>query len=266
MIENAAKISDVRIEEYAIRTLLIFNKFMRSDLHSFSSERPSLNKDFENAKETIDLMKKMPEKDSGFYPFLEMQKSIYALLLKTAILSFQKNLGVRHSLSVLMDFINMDLGLCLERETVLCCLFLRDRNNSKVSKFFRGIQRNSKKIVNTIRGMAWDLFHLRFCIEFGMANDINQGSICLHYFITRDNGLADLADAYPLKLLIYKKGGILPKVVFDKSILEIEIPEIDILMNLFDNQKIRSATCQNRDVDKLIEILENELLNTCTTL
>lgn len=262
IIENAGKLEDEHIEKCVVQTLLVFNKFIRSPtLNLFSVESPYINSDFENVKETIDLMKKTSSDHEAFI-YLTMQKDIYALLLKAAIISFKKDQNVKCKLNSIMSFINNNLGKFPEREAILCCLFLKNHNDSRVKNFFRGIQCNSKKILKTIKGMSWDLFHLRYCIEFGMANDLNYNNIYLHYLITQDSGFTDVANAYPLKYLIYKKGSLYPIVIFDQSVMD-EITEIDVLSVILENSHNRHQVLLNRNIDKLITSLEAELSNIC---
>lgn len=113
-------------------------------------------------------------------------------------------------------------------------------------------------MIKTLQGMTWDLFHLRFCTEIGIANDIENGTICMHYLVTQDNGLADLANAHPIKFFIFKKGDIAPKIVYAEPIYD-AITEVDISNILFDNAETRNETYHNVDIDCLIKDLEKEL-------
>lgn len=261
LIENAGKMDDSYVEECVIRTLLIFNKFKHSTFHTFSADFLNTEQDYQDTKESIETMRKFANSNTRLNAFLALQKSIYALLLKTAILSFTKNKGLKTKITELMEFINNDLGVFFERETVVCYWFMKDRNDERIKKFFRGIQPNAKNIIKTIQGMSWDLFHLRFCTEVGMANDIENGTICIHYLITQDNGLADLANAHPIKFIIHKKGDIVPKVIFAEPIYDI-ITEIDIQRILFDNIRVRNNTYKNVNIKRLITKLEDELYST----
>lgn len=145
--------------------MLIFNKFKHSSLHTFSLEYPNTEQDYQDTKETIDFMKEFSNNRTEFDTLLKSQKIIYALLLKAAIISFRSKNGIRRKVTELMDFINNELGIFLERETVFCYWFLKNRNDDRIRKFFRGVQLNSEKIIKTIQGMSWDLFHLRICFS-----------------------------------------------------------------------------------------------------
>lgn len=257
MIENANKLNDRDLENHVINTLLIYNKFKRSTIHTFSIEYPNIEQDYQDTKSIIDMMKSFTSNE--FSIILSFQKYIYALLLKVTIISLYRKYGIKRKLLEFTEFINNDLGLVLEREIVICYWFLKDKNDDRIKKFFKRIQPNAKNLIKTIQGMAWDLFHLRFCIDMGIANDINNGFFCMHYLVTYDNGLADLANAYPVKYIICKKDELVPKVVYAKCLDDI-ISEIDIIQNFQDNKKKRMETYKNTTIDKLIEQLEKELI------
>ncbi|KNZ40187.1 hypothetical protein GH808_03005 [Acetobacterium fimetarium] len=259
MLENAGKISDSYVEECAIRTLLIYNKFKHSDLHSFSVDYQHEEQDFQDTKKSIDFMKGISNGENEFDRILLLQKSIYALILKTTIISFHNKNGIKKKITELLEFVNKDLGIFLEREIVFCYWFLKNRNDDRIKEFFKKIQTNANNIVETIQGMSWDLFHLRFCTEIGMANDIDDGAICMHYLVTKDKGLARLANEHPIKYFIHKKGDILPTIVFEKPIYEV-IKEIDIIKNLSENKTERNENFKNGNIDQLIKFLENQLI------
>jgi len=258
LIENAKKMGDTILERHVIETLLIFNKFKHSTLSSFSPDYPNTEQDFQDTKNAIDMMKKDTTTVSEL--IFKLQKYIYALLLKTTIISFCNKGEITQKIVELMEFINDDLGIFLERENVICYWFLKNRNDNRISKFFKAIQPNAKNLLNTLKGMSWDLFHLRFNIEMGMASDLREGMICLHYLITQDNGLADVTNAHPIKYMIYKKGDITPKTVYVKPIYEV-ITEMDILQNLQDNARNRNATYENKNIDEITKKLEKELIS-----
>lgn len=262
LMENAGKIDDSYVEECVIKTLLIFNKFKHSTLQTFSADYLNTEQDYQDTKKSIEMMRVFSNSTTNLHAFLALQKFIYALLLKTAILSFSSNNGIRKRMIELMEFVNNDIAIFLEREMVYCYWFLKNRNDERIKKFFRGIQSNSKNIIKTIQGMSWDLFHLRFCTEVGMATDIGNGTICIHYLITQDNGLADLANAHPIKFLIYKKGDIAPKVIFAEPIYDL-VSEIDIFKNLLDNRRVRNSNYRNVNIESLIKKLEDELYLIC---
>lgn len=258
MLENANKLENVDLQKHVIDTLLIFNKFKRSTLSNFTLDYPNEEVDYRDTKEAIDTMKKLAMSKTNL--ITKVQKYIYALLLKTAIISFTGTSGIKLKMLELLEFVNNSLGLFMEREMVICYWFLKNRNDGRIKKFFKSMQPNAKHLIKTIQGMSWDLFHLRFCCEIMTSQDIDNGLICLHYLVTHDNGLADLANAHSIKYIIHKKGDITPKTIYAKPICDI-ISEIDVLKNLQDNAVNRGKTYQTTTIDNLICKLEEELLS-----
>lgn len=261
MIENAAKLEDVHTEKCVVDTLLVYNKFKRSvALNSFGSEYPYVNEDYLNVKDSIDLMNRM---NCDTLDHIWWQKYIYALLLKTALVSFEKGKTAQHHIQTLLSFVNNELGVVFERELFLCCLFLKNRNDTRIKKFYRGVQCSSTNLLKTIKSMAWDLFHLRFCVDFGMAYDTNENprNFCIHYFATCDNGLANVATAYPLKYLIYKKGQLRLQTLFDQSKFD-EFTDMNIVETLYKQEHVRELVRKKTNVDFLITEMEKEILQT----
>lgn len=187
-----------------------------------------------------------------------LQPFIYCLLLKTSLISFKSKSGIKKKMEDLMNFINEELGVFLQREVVLCYWFLMNRNDTRIAKFFKLVQSNSKKLISVLQGMSWDLFHIRNCIEMGIHNDTQEGKLIIHYLVTHDNGLSEVIDAYPIKFLISKKDNLAPITVFAEPLYE-TIPEIDIEDLLIKNKEQRTNTYQNNDIDILIKRLEHEL-------
>lgn len=258
IIENANKLENADLEKHVIDTLLIFNKFKHSNLHTFTSEYLSTKTDYRDTKGTIDIMKKLAGGEAEL--LTKAQKYIYALLLKSIIISFVSKRSIKLKMLELMEFVNHNLGLFMEREIVICYWFLKNRNDERINKFFKCVQPNAKSLVEKIQGMSWDLFHLRFCCEIMTSKDIDNNLICLHYLATHDNGLADLANAHSIKYIIHKRGDITPKTVYAEPICDI-ISEIDVLQDLQNNAVKRGETYKTKNIDDLICELEKSLLN-----
>ena len=76
-----------------------------------------------------------------------MQKAIYVLILKTICIEFSNaKKSAKNKIMTLFEFVNEQLEVCY-------CYFNHDE---RVKKFFKKIQRNSKDLLDTINGVAWD--------------------------------------------------------------------------------------------------------------
>jgi len=198
------------------------------------------------------------------------QKNIYAILLKTTIISFESKSKIKKKFEELLDFTNNKLGMFFEKELVICYWFLKDRNDDKICRFFKDIQLSTRKdIFNTLRGMAWDLLHLRWLMTsmfIGENNEQHNPSNCTIYIdslVTQDKGLTNIIKAYPIKCIIYKSGDIMPKVIWKYSLTDI-VDEIDVFNNFCSNIETRQKTLKSANVDILIQELENNLKQLLT--
>lgn len=115
----------------------------------------------------------------------------------------------------------------MEREIAVCYGYLKKVNNIR-NCFFKKVQINSNKIISTLRGMAWDLTHIRL-IEYSISVDMNmEKMLYFHYLVSFDNGLKKILKYYPInRMIIYKT---IPYVTFKYPLYNF-IKEIDIKDN-----------------------------------
>jgi|GEM_PF-6656141 hypothetical protein len=263
LLENGAKINDVKIELGVLKSYLPFVRFCNSGLKNFSISYPFSEQEYLQTKEAIDLMKN----DINAKNELTLsQQFIYSILLKAIIIHFGSKSQIKKKISELLRFVNEKIGLYFEREIVICYWFLKDRNDSRICRFFKDIQIGAKKdIFNTIRGMAWDLFHLRYLMtSMHVGGDIQDSShscgniIYIDSLVTEDRGLTNIIKAYPIKCIIFKTGDIMPKVVWKSSVIEI-IEEVDVFNDFCSHVESRKEVYKNVDIDILIQELEETL-------
>lgn len=263
LLENGAKINDVKIELGVLKSYLPFARFCNSGLKKFSISYPFSEQEYLQTKEVIDLMKNHINAKNEL---TISQQFIYSILLKAIIIHFGSKSQIKKKISELLRFVNEKIGLYFEREIVICYWFLKDRNDSRICRFFKDIQIGTKKdIFNTIRGMAWDLFHLRILMtSMHVGGDIQDNNhlcnniIYIDSLVTEDRGLTNIIKAYPIKCIIFKKGDIMPKVVWKSSVTEI-IEEVDVFNDFCSNLESRKEVYKNVDIDILIQELEDTL-------
>lgn len=179
------------------------------------------------------------------------------MLLETIIIEFSSKSSLEKKLISLFDFINNKLGAYLEREIAVCYGYLKKVHDIR-DVFFKNAQKNSHKLLANLRGMAWDLTHIRM-LEYLTAVDISMmNSLFFHYLVSFDKGLRIVLKYYPVdRILFYKTT---TYVKFKYPIYDF-IKEIDIKSNLSENIESRRALLTNINLDKLIETLEQQLLD-----
>lgn len=155
----------------------------------------------------------------------------------------------------LVYFINEELGIYMEVETVICILYLLDNKN--IEKFFK-----EKDIVS----MSWDLSHLRFLEEIYIKKPIFK-SITFPFIISSDEGLREVIKLYKIKG-IYKIGTNEYDVIYEFNI-EVYIEEYQGKKGFKVNKnKIKEILLQipeNTEKRKLKKVDYNRLLENLKT-
>ena len=258
IFENGSKLNDARIRKGMCECLKVYFHYKENSLHDFGLGLPFSNETYLNTKRMLDDMQNYTH--IGSYD--TMQKTIYCMLLKCASISLKNELSdVGKKFSLLLDFVNYQLGYYLERELILC--YLHFKRNTSVSRFFKRIQYGAKNIIQAVRGMAWDLWHLRM-LELWTAMDAdNDEQFSIHAMLTHDFGLQDVLKSVPLQRLaiVQNTNGLLPTTIpkYKLQLSDIIVDNIDIERNFVENKTIRKQTQNQVDFDKLIGKLEDEL-------
>ena len=132
-----------------------------------------------------------------FGNIFEMQQAAYILLVKASSIEFRHpRKSSQNKMMELFDFVNMELGFIAERE--LEVYFRYFDHDARTKKFFKGVQKNSKKILENINGMAWDLIQVRMIErEFAVKPD-ESVRYAIHMLLTYDNGLKDILQINPM--------------------------------------------------------------------
>ncbi len=156
----------------------------------------------------------------------------------------------------LVCFINEELGVYMEVETIICILYLLDDKN--IEKFF---------IERKILSMSWDLSHLRFLEEIYIKKPTFK-SITFPFFISSDEALREVIKLYKIKG-IYKIGTNQYDVIYEFNI-ETYIEEYqgkkgfkinknkikEILLQILENTEKRKL--KKVDYNRLLENLKIE--------
>ncbi len=187
--------------------------------------------------------------------FYDMQKNIYCLLMKAVKIEITNSKkSANNKMKMFIEFVNYKLGIFCEREMAICYYYFT--HNEKTQKFFKKTKANSKKLKDTLKGMAWDLTHIRMleCLyDLRVSEAVKFG---IHPILTYDNGLKDVLMLYPIKKIAIYEGHTIP--CFKQKFFELFPESIELIFEK-EVAEIRRKTFERRDMQLLINELEEEI-------
>ncbi|MBC1400385.1 hypothetical protein HB836_02160 [Listeria booriae] len=187
---------------------------------------------------------------------IDRYEFIYCLLLKAFYIKHSSKKSMDHKILQLLNSINNELFSYWENEMILCYLFLK--GDKSVEKFFGGVQVNAKDIFRKLKGMAWDLFHLR-CIEMHMAERNCEPSFTyLHSFCSADRGILDIVKLNPIIRMAFYNGNSI--VLHEKNIFN-TCTHIDVSGILAPYADKRLEMCMKTDYRELSKRFEKDVLS-----
>lgn len=255
--ENSKKVKD--IEREMLDTFLYFDYFKKNFTNDL--KYPILKKDMpleyvQSAEDDLIGSSQIALDEQCNYLY-DINKAIYCLLLKTVIIEFSTHNSLENKMSSLIEFINNQLGVYLEREIAVCYGYLKKRRDIR-DVFFKKIKINSHDILKSLKGMAWDLTHIRM-IEYLTSVDLYvEKSLFFHYLVSFDKGLRSVIKYYPIERILFYKTT--PYVKFKYPLYDF-IKEVDIMSDWNKHFRLRRAVLSNVNLDDLIESLEKQLLD-----
>lgn len=181
---------------------------------------------------------------------------IYATLLKMCYIQLKhRNRSLKQKMIELCDFMNVELCVMMQSELILAKYYFEQ---GQKCLFFGKIQRNNEKVLDNIRNMAWDLFHLRMLEEGCTIRMNNKADVNIPYFCTYDQRLLNVKSCYELKSMAinYRTG---EKIPFYSKTEEI----VEYLQKYGTGKQLISRVEQRKEVDikDLILQLENAIQN-----
>ena len=266
LLENSQKINQIDMNELYVN-LCAIERFLAID--------NDLYRKSDNIKVTISESEVFVKADIAFNfikeqaqtveakAYFEMQKFIYALLLKMCEIELKYGKkSAKNKMIMLASFVNDELGCFAERELILCYLYWQ--GDEKIKPFFRKIKGNNSKIISDIQGMAWDLFHIRHMEKNLLKGNNNESKIEIDSMITFDVGLQNVIRASSLKGMVIKAGVLYP--IYEKS-FENMVKELKNLVDIFPKGvKTRLQARENCNLNSLICELESSVKNVIGAL
>ena len=125
------------------------------------------------------------------------------MLLKGFIIRVESKKGNKGKISELLEFIRDYIGVYLENESYLIGKYICKDSYNK--DFFRHMQPNRDKeaFLRDVKGMVWDLCHLRNVLEEMKVRNIADNIVFLHCFASYEIGLIDVLKSNQIKRILY---------------------------------------------------------------
>ena len=200
---------EVSLNLYPVKEDAIYNTLYADSMLAEMSDEQIEKRDFtpfvlpENAYQKIYKGLQYIKNDKG--KDYELFDSIYAMLLKAFIIKSGGKKENRKKIEDFLDFVINNVGCYLENEVYLIGKYLC---NSGDTVFFRHMQQNRDKdnFFRDVRGMAWDLCHLRNVLEEMKVRNTSDDITFLHCFASYETGLVDILKSNRIKRILYLDG------------------------------------------------------------
>ena len=261
LVENAAKKDDINVIDCYknIKSFMLFKSF---DFSVFEEKGEcAYVRQEEDIQIDVDGLYNdmLSEKFYQAYENLfRMQKALYVLLLKTVCIEFTNRKSAKNKVMELFDFVNEQLGFIAERELEVCYYYFN--HHEKTKKYFKKVQKNSKDLLHTINGMAWDLIHIRLIEQQFTLKPTDEVRFAIHVLLTYDDGLKEILQINPIEQIVFYKDIPIPKL---KHFWIDNIPGAKEKLLSEENRRRRHQAFVEKDVNELTRTLEAELLSIC---
>lgn len=201
-----------------IRALKRFDH-LEYEKNSFNVQNPKFLESFEEsgkrAIETLHVFHSSKE----IREFLNRRKGLYLILLRAVLLREQKNLSLEQQLEILVEYSLNALGAFAKTEIYFAWKLLK---HGKGLRFFDPVSQLGKKSLHRIKGMAWDLFAVRY--QETLASKSNVGDFYVPFFASFDNRFVELAQACPIRAVLIDD--------VDKRVMAIHLDEYEFMVDL----------------------------------
>lgn len=140
-------------------------------------------------------------------------QNMYACLIKMATIQLKSpSVGVGKKMAAFLEFCHSSLATMYFRETAVARAYFTLGQNLG---FFGKIQKRKDNILELLRNMAWDMWHVR---QLEQAITFKPAKHARYFFpalLTFDHKLIEIMDLYPLRACAFKKGDFHPMSFFD---------------------------------------------------
>lgn len=237
LLENGNNIHRInKVKSY--ETLLSFSILDR--ISEFDFENRNFSRYFNDLEDILDT-------DDRYYHMMNMQDSnifhlqaIYLLVLMAFFVKNSSKKSAENKIVYLVEnFIEETENKLAYSELELSVIF--DYINNDVNNIFKSTNLNSKNLLSKLKGIAWDLFHIRTSEDQIALRNTNRKEVFLHSIFTADKGLSNVINNYSIsrmlahegKLHVYRENNIFKKLSKVKASKIKELLEKDKDIRIF---------------------------------
>lgn len=189
-------------------------------------------------------------------PINAMYRMRYVLLLKMIQIQFKyQRSTVEERFARFLEFCNNEYHAVPLRSVALSKSYFEKGHQLR---FFKHIQKKKPNIIEHIRNMAWDLFHVTLMETQLSTDDDNEARIIFPSFLTSDKGLREIIMDYSLDAIGFTKDG---RCTIPGAKWSLEDPRFDLSKyysaDYIAQRAIHYGT--SKSYDDLILQLENEI-------
>lgn len=219
-------------------TLLSFSILDR--ISEFDFKNRNFSRYFNDLEDILDT-------DDRYYHMMNMQDSnifhlqaIYLLVLMAFFVKNSSKKSAENKIVYLVEnFIEETENKLAYSELELSVIF--DYINNDVNNIFKSTNLNSKNLLSKLKGIAWDLFHIRTSEDQIALRNTNRKEVFLHSIFTADKGLSNVINNYSIsrmlahegKLHVYRENNIFKKLSKVKASKIKELLEKDRDIRIF---------------------------------
>ncbi|MBC2175401.1 hypothetical protein HCB27_02135 [Listeria booriae] len=259
-LNSSPYILECGLNNFNLNKEVVFKSLQSFSIMDYIDEETLLSGEYgEFINDNLNLI--LPESDEKWRQIINLNEdsqemslpdyySTYCMLLKAFYIKNSSKKSVEKKLNEFVDSITTEIFIYSENE--LLALFMYIDDDERISRFFNGIQPNSKNIFAKMKGMAWDLYHIRRTEQHMAERNISRGIIPIHSFASGDKGLNQIISLNPIKRVAFYKGRSL--VVREKNIFE-EYPDIcsDKIKNSAEERKNKAKETDYKILSKKFE-------------
>lgn len=130
--------------------------------------------------------------------FQQQQEIMYIILMKIIIINKEKK-SPKQKINELVSFMHNSIFTMFDRELTIAIKFYENQNELR---FFNKVININAKTLTQLSNMAWDLALVRLLEQSYAIRPKVEADFFISYFLTFDEGLAQIIDCYPLKAIL----------------------------------------------------------------
>lgn len=189
--------------------------------------------------------------------FQQRRLLLYVVLLKAVLLNQDKGSNIEYKLANLVEFCLFEIEKFPKTELYFAWKLMK---YSSSFRFFDPVSQVGKKTKSKLKGMAWDIFALRY--QETMASKSYKGEFYVPFFASFDNRFVELAQACPIRAVLIDEIG--------KNVITIQLDELEFQMELNDSitpELLYELNDSNKKLARMQQILtEDKLSNIVSEL